>query len=139
MIDFFSLPKEILILIYQYDSTYYEIYNKVLQHFNRTSLMKDYLENEKKKSRKDICFFLQCMTHTRTFSVYEYPDYRKRYYEVHDSINSVIESHKYYGYIKEFKCKTNEDLYNLIKKVTKTIKYYKNKWILISLSYIEGV
>ena len=135
MIDFFSLPKDILIHIYQYDPTYYEVYNQVLQSFNRTSLMKDYLENEKKESTLNISLFLYVRKHSRTFSrfQFEYLDYCKIYYEIHDSINSLIDSHKSYSYIKDFKCKTNKDLYNLIKKVEKPIKYYKKKWIIVLL------
>ena len=69
MIDFFSLPKDILIHIYQYDPTYYEVYNQVLQSFNRTSLMKDYLENEKKESTLNISLFLYVRKHFQDLNI----------------------------------------------------------------------
>lgn len=137
MIDFFSLPKDILIHIYEYDPTYNEIYDKVIRSINRTNVMREYLENKKKRQKKeDVIMNLHDIKHRNTFSsyIYDYPMYLGTYYEIHDNIKSIVDSHELYSYYrKERRFRTDEYLYEYIKEV-RNIREYENKWIYISSS-----
>jgi hypothetical protein len=141
IINFFKLPNDILIRIYQFDSTYHEIYNKVLQQlynsfFVRTLIMNEYLYDEYYDYEEDLIDFMDrlcIIKHTDMFSVFEFLDNDfTMYFEIHDTIESMININYNFSSCSDYiENKLNMSVYDCIREDHDIIKYM-NKWILFS-------